>query len=312
MKNSKHLLLASVGVFALGTCGVLMPMLTKNGSLVVWADPSNPYTLTLNSDAKPTLIDGSGSLVLSEYVTLNYTNAADSNNYHVVLNAGGTITKTTESRNLTTITAVFDGDLQVETDYESTIDGTYLSRKITSGSQTNIYGNYWRIVANAQTSITSIEINYGCGETATTGNTGDIGDYDNSSKGSMAGLTQENGDVYLWFAAYSKESFNVNRVNSETLTIRDDNQDRVFPCERIVYDNKDHFKAYFNLTEWYQSDNATGVGTGPIYGHAYIDGVASEKKDIRRDSNYNSIPGQQMEMIVEHMLHCTQPTGAIM
>lgn len=198
MMNKKLILCGLTMTLAL-TAGAIA-FSTANEEVVQFQHvAANAQTLTLNSSNKPTLSAGLGSLEYNEFVHLTYTNAsqADGDN-HVVLSEGGKIRKTEASNGLSSITVNFAGALMVETSFADSFGGVN-AVALTSGSAQSISGNYWRLIATADTTITSITVNYGC-DTPTQG-------YNVSE----ASLRNNNGACYgdfrIAFAGYTEEEF---------------------------------------------------------------------------------------------------------
>ena len=183
------------------------------------------------------------------------------------LEEGGMVYKEEATNSLVSITAVFDGSLDILSNYENDFEtGSYYSIHLTSGSQATIYGNYWRLVATADTNVTSLDVVYGCRTAADSPSYGSVtvsSFYDEDNYFVNYCLIGE--DYYLSFNGVASSSFNSSRLLPSELKIED------LSCEFIKYSDLTHFKAYFNLSDWSESLIANNVSANASRAiHAFL------------------------------------------
>lgn len=163
--NKKSLFFVAASTLVVG--GLLLTTSSKLNLFAANAADDN-YVLTLDNTNTPTLTGTSGSLVLNDYVSLNYQNAAASSNGHVILNENGTITKTLNSYELLSVTATFTGDLGLRLGYNQEYN---YHTELVSGESTTIEGNTFQFYTTAGADIESISLTYGCDLEAVDANT---------------------------------------------------------------------------------------------------------------------------------------------
>lgn len=278
MKNKTFLLALGISCLA----AVMVVATSSNGIINDYSFYANAQdgstTLTLNSLRTPELTDGSGSLVLDEYQTFNYTGASLADGKHVVLSNEGTMYKVEESRELRSINVVFDGSLILITDYVS-IDAKSRNKiELTSNSLIDISGNYWKIEATSETSITSVTITYGC-KTAAQVPTVSLADTDG-----YAYLDTNAQDGHLHFVVQATLTNEVNPVASDFSLV--DWRDGVITTNITACSLEKEgtaLKIHFDLTEGLADQSSS---LEHIYTHMFIRGRVAfgDNGDIARNS----------------------------
>ncbi len=171
MNKARNIIIATAGaVLLMGTVLVASAAIRAGGGITptVFADGEQKSltSITLDRNNAPTITDGSGTLQYNQYASFAYTEASALANGHVALGAGGTIVKNEESNELTSFTVNFTGGLTLTTGYENSDDVCY-SYVLESGTPQTVHGNYFKLKADEETNITSIQINFGCLEEET-------------------------------------------------------------------------------------------------------------------------------------------------
>ena len=169
MKNKKRTFAIGFGLLSTLSAVVLsIAALPKNGFMGLFADNSELFNLTLNAQNGPTSHTATSSFeyAVNSKVTLSYVNARYQEGSHVILSEGGAITKTLPSYGLTSISATFSGDLNVIFDYSAISEQTPYMIHMESGTQYQIEGNYFKIVANKEAAIQTLSLDYGCTATS--------------------------------------------------------------------------------------------------------------------------------------------------
>lgn len=175
MNKARNIIIATVGAVLLaGTVLVASVAIRTGGGITptVFADGEQKSltSITLDRNNAPTITDGSGTLQYNQYASFAYTEASALANGHVTLGAGGTIVKNEESNELTSFTVNFTGGLTLTTGYENSDDVCY-SYVLENGTPQTVHGNYFKLKADEETNITSIQINFGCLEEETESHT---------------------------------------------------------------------------------------------------------------------------------------------
>jgi len=94
------------------------------------------------------------------FATYTYKKVKASAGHHAMLDTDGTITKDL-AKGLISINVVFTGSIKVHTWYRS-FDTDYTEYSITTNTTHNISGNYFKIIALSETTISSINLTYSC------------------------------------------------------------------------------------------------------------------------------------------------------
>lgn len=220
---------------------------TENVSVV--ANDAN-YNLVLNSANAPTNYDEysdfSQTFDAHKDTTLDYKKAKTSAGNHVALESGGSIEKREASKSLVSVNIIFTGAIRFESSYDGNYEsGSYMSFSVTSNSTTNVWGNYWRVIAEADSVINSIDLVYGC-QTASSATTGSvsISSFDSVNNYFVTGETIED-EFYLVFYANVDKSFASSLLSPDELILQDK-----FHCSFIQYRSEMRIKAYFNLSKY--------------------------------------------------------------
>lgn len=94
-------------------------------------------------------------------VTLHFSSAKKVDDT-LVMEAGSTVEKTENSNAIQSLTATFSGSLSAEFGYLVLGDYEGSSSALTSGSSLSAAGNLFCVTASAETTLTSLEVQYGC------------------------------------------------------------------------------------------------------------------------------------------------------
>ncbi|OQC11013.1 MAG: hypothetical protein BWX74_00415 [Tenericutes bacterium ADurb.Bin087] len=94
------------------------------------------------------------------HATYTYTKVKAAAGSHAMLDVDGSITKD-EAKGLVSMKIIFSGELKVRTWFLST-DTDYYEYHIKSDSATSLRGNFFKIIAVAETTITSVTLTYSC------------------------------------------------------------------------------------------------------------------------------------------------------
>ena len=218
------------------------------------ADQTN-YTLELNSSNSPFEASDSeyqsGSMVLEiankEDQTIVYSDAKYLADGYLSLKEGGLFYKQEASNSLVSINVTFSGTLKVYSSVEAELGTSYYVSDLSSGVDVSLYGNYWRVVAEADSQITSLVLTYGCETALIPSNTALISSF-TTVKDYFASLKQVDGDTYLTFYANTDASYADKQILASELEIREDTI--TIPCEKVEYFASNKLEAYFNLTSF--------------------------------------------------------------
>ncbi len=220
----------------------------------VMAEQTN-YTLELNSSNSPFESSDneyqSGSMVLEiankQDQTIVYSNAKYLADGYLSLKEGGLLYKQEASNSLVSINATFSGSLKVYSSIEAELGTSYYVTDLVSGSNVSLYGNYWRVVAQADSEITSLVLTYGCETALTPSNTALINAF-TTVNDYFTTLKQVDGNTYLTFYGQTDASYANKQILASELTVGDDAL--TIPCEKVEYFASNKLEAYFNLTSY--------------------------------------------------------------
>jgi hypothetical protein len=265
MKNKK-LILLTVSTFA----GLFAFSFSTNAVAFLTVAEETDTTLTLDSSNKPVAGDDGHSLVLADYLTLNYTGASLADGHHVVLEQGGTIKRNEASKDLKYINATFTGDLEITTYYT---EGEPVMRfNLTSGTTHEIVGNYWTIQAMEESVLTNVTFTFGCEFDAIA---------PSSETATITGLTNvtqvKERDGATYYVLEGNSNLADGLLNKENIYIFEGNYTdeaiadyELYP-EYVVYTSKSTFAAYFNLNSFEVPELSAGT-MFQFYVHLYVQG----------------------------------------
>lgn len=160
----KHLL-GLMAIFTTVTGMVITGLsISNNSSLHKDVANTSNYTLTLNS--QNAYLSGTSQSVTTDsgnyQVTFNYTNCSSKNNYHALINNGGTIVNAEHIRSINEFYAIYDGGtLKAKTSYDGQTWGEYFT--LVSNQKYSFSDVYYvSLLAVDSVNLLETKFNYSC------------------------------------------------------------------------------------------------------------------------------------------------------
>lgn len=260
----KGLLLGLAGALLAGTFSIVLVNQSTNGFTLrdVFTNADlDVRTLTLNSANK--YVSGTTNDI-GDYVRIEYSEASVSESGHVVLGVDGTMEKADRletgdkiSKGLRTATVAFNGALKLLTNY----DGDFASGEteqviLTSGETVYIHGNYWKLVALAETDIASVTLQFDCFSSDI--KPAEFAAPSNYSAGANFSRFEVINDV-LYYSFDLDYPGGLADISKYKLTFSDNaDVDADIAPEFIKYKSSAKLAPYFNITDWY-NDNTDAI-----------------------------------------------------
>ena len=165
--NALGIVLATVALTGVLLIGVASNSSFEKTFFRITANDEKTYTQVFNAGNAPTdSAEFQESLVTTwGHASYTYKNVKAAEGAHCVLAAGGSITKNEEALDLIGVQVTFEGDLDLLTTFEK--DGEESRYDLTSGEVQYLCGNYVEFVANTETKIIDMTLNYACQATFT-------------------------------------------------------------------------------------------------------------------------------------------------
>ena len=265
----KKALLITAGLAVCAVSSLALVNFSSHETVSLAGNEDN-ISLLLNSSNAPANFDeyGDFSQTFGDFTTLDYKQAKTSAGNHVALKSGGSIEKREASKSLISVNIVCEGTIRFESSYEKSDfeGGSYMSFVVTSNSVANVWGNYWRVIAEEDSVITSIDLVYGCRTSSSpTSNNVSISSFD-SVNNYFVSWEIINEEFYLVFYANVDTPFANSLLRPNELLL----QDR-FGCSFIQYRSAQRIKAYFNLSKYFE-EQGTNVSYEALQ-HLKVRGV---------------------------------------
>ncbi len=285
MNKKSALVISLIGVLAMATMASVVVSLNSSADFTTGASATAKAYIELDNTNAPNEATDEYATFTHSFgnVTLRYGSAKRAADGHIVLKKGGYIEKIDESKSLLSAQVSYSGGaVYFQTSYFGETD-SYFKTYPESGSEFEISGNRWRLVAEGDDIVlNSLTVSYGCEEMAWASGYSEstLAHPSSMSEAFLANYVtvNENKDVIFSFKAEVTGSYKTDRLLPGHLKLF--NSTDVIDCYLIEYRTQTVIEAYFNLSTWIEGKN----GNFTFHPHLKIDGNivgANDSGDVR-------------------------------